>query len=143
MTCEMCGCTDDMACIDLSTGLPCHWRTDDPTVCRCCDPIGGPGMAIRTWPLPDGAAPEEESVGEDPAEAFDVLEFDDAVHEEVTRLGAVRANLELVIDADVRRGIAHLQTERDARRRMDTWQGLDLVELGESRGGYWNVRRKA
>ncbi len=141
MKCRMCGCTEEMACIDLSTGLPCRWRTDDPTVCSCCDPIGGLGMAIRSWPLPEGGGntPAEEAM----AEAFDVLEFDDAVHEEVTRLGALRADLELVIDADVRRGIARLQTERDAHRRMDTWQGLDLVELGYSRGGYWDVRRKS
>lgn len=57
MICEMCGCTDEMACIDINTGEPCHWRPDDPSVCSCCDPIGGPGLAIRSWPLPGETAP--------------------------------------------------------------------------------------
>lgn len=77
------------------------------------------------------------------AKDFDVLDFDDAVYEEVQRLGGVRGKLELVIDSEVRRGIAQLQTQRDAHRVMDTWQGIDLVEIRENSGGYWKVRRKA
>lgn len=57
MTCKMCGCTDEMACIDLETGRPCHWREDAPDVCSCCDPIGGPGLALRSWPLPGETRP--------------------------------------------------------------------------------------
>ena len=139
MTCEMCGCTDEMACIEIPSGKPCHWTR--PGLCSACDEIGGPGLAIRSWPLPD----PEHSVptSAEPAQKFDVLDFDDAVYEEVQRLGVVRGKLELVIDSEIRRGIAQLQTQRDAHRVMNTWQGIDLVELRENRGGYWNVRRKA
>lgn len=143
-TCRMCGCTDEMACVDLNTGLPCHWRTDDPTVCSCCDPLGGPGMALRSWPLPE---PKEGALAEeDPVEGFDVLNFDDAVYEEAERMvsrGVTRSELVLEIDAEIRRGIAQTQIDRDRNRGMNTWQGMDLVELREDRGGYWNVRRKA
>ena len=51
MICEVCGCTDERACIDLQTGEPCHWT--EPNLCSCCDGLGGPGLAIRTWPLPE------------------------------------------------------------------------------------------
>lgn len=101
-------------------------------------------MAFRSWPLPEGGS--ETSGEEDAADAFDVLEFDDAVYEEAERmvsLGTPRSSLVLEIDAEIRRGMTRTQTARDARRVMDTWQGIDLVELREDRGGYWNVRRKA
>jgi hypothetical protein len=49
----MCGCTDERACIDLETGEPCHWQRSSPGLCSCCDEIGGPGFALRSWPLPE------------------------------------------------------------------------------------------
>lgn len=52
----MCGCTDDKACVDINTGEPCHWK--EPNLCSCRDWLGGPGMAIRTWPLPEPAEAE-------------------------------------------------------------------------------------
>lgn len=40
-TCIGCGCTDDGACWDESSGRPCHWlRLDDVQrkgVCSCCE----------------------------------------------------------------------------------------------------------
>ncbi len=138
MICEMCGCTDEMACIQTPSGEPCHWTR--PGLCSACDEIGGPGLTIRSWPLPDaeGAASDEK-----PLAQFDLLRFDDEVHAEASRLGGDRANLELVIDTGIRRAIAQLQLARDVNRVMDTWQGIDVVELNEHRGGYWKVRRKA
>jgi len=61
--CEMCGCTDEMACIDIETGEPCHWTR--PGLCSCCDELGGPGLAIRSWPLPEAPAEDAstESIG--------------------------------------------------------------------------------
>ena len=46
MTCEVCGCTDDMACIDLTTGLPCHWAEED--LCSVC---AKGGLALRSWKM--------------------------------------------------------------------------------------------
>jgi Arc/MetJ-type ribon-helix-helix transcriptional regulator len=95
---------------------------------------------IRTgaFGAPTSTAPRSAA----PAQKFDVLDFDDAVYGQVQRLGGDREKLELVIDSEIRRGIGRLQTQRDQRRVMDTWQGIDLVELSENRGGYWKVRRK-
>lgn len=57
MICEMCGCTDEMACIEIPSGQPCHWTR--PGLCSACDEIGGPGLAIRSWPLPGEEADDE------------------------------------------------------------------------------------
>ncbi len=61
MICEVCGCTDERACIDLATGEPCHWTR--PGLCSACDELGGPGLAIRSWPLPNPS--EASDAGED------------------------------------------------------------------------------
>lgn len=55
MTCEICGCTDEMACISLATGLPCHWARDEDTgeemaLCSVCAEEGT--FALRSWPMP-------------------------------------------------------------------------------------------
>ncbi len=34
--CIRCGCTDDNACVDPVTGVPCHWISLDPPVCSAC-----------------------------------------------------------------------------------------------------------
>ena len=59
MICEMCGCTDERACIHLN-GEPCHWTR--PGLCSACDEVEGPGPALRSWPLPesDDAPPADE-----------------------------------------------------------------------------------
>lgn len=51
MICEVCGCTDERACVEIPSGRPCHWTR--PGLCSACDEIGGPGLAIRSWPLPE------------------------------------------------------------------------------------------
>lgn len=48
MTCEVCGCRDEMACLDLATGLPCHWAGED--LCSVC---AKGGEALRSWPMPE------------------------------------------------------------------------------------------
>ncbi len=58
MICEMCGCTDERACIQIPSGEPCHWTR--PGLCSACDEVGGPGPAIRSWPLPEQKEPEVE-----------------------------------------------------------------------------------
>ena len=55
--CRMCGCTDERACIEISSGQPCSWT--EPGLCSACDPIGGPGLAIRSWSLANDPAPAE------------------------------------------------------------------------------------
>ena len=50
MICTSCGCTDEMACIEIPSGRPCHWT--EPGLCSTCDDVGGPGLALRSWPLP-------------------------------------------------------------------------------------------
>lgn len=47
MICKGCGCRDEMACIDLETGLPCHWAEED--LCSVC---AKGGLALRNWPMP-------------------------------------------------------------------------------------------
>ena len=58
MNCEMCGCTDEMACIEIPSGEPCHWTR--PGLCSACDELGGSGFAIRSWPLPEAQSEEKE-----------------------------------------------------------------------------------
>lgn len=60
MICRMCGCSDEMACIEIQSGQPCHWT--EPGLCSTCDDVGGPGLALRSWPLP--TLREEEIAGE-------------------------------------------------------------------------------
>lgn len=85
MICEMCGCTDEMACIDIRTGEPCHWTR--PGLCSCCDELGGPGLAIRTWPLPERGEVRQEAEANARKNAGPVSPLNKALGEAVVRLG--------------------------------------------------------
>lgn len=34
--CRECGCTDERACLDEETGLPCHWTDESESLCNVC-----------------------------------------------------------------------------------------------------------
>jgi hypothetical protein len=57
MTCRVCGCTDDRACVDKETGEPCYWVMSD--LCSiCADMLADMQDALDAgFSRPDGNEP--------------------------------------------------------------------------------------